>query len=56
MSNELDSHFLKQRDEALQMLKDILDNYRDNNRKGIGMGPLFKAAELLKKYPHINGK
>ncbi|KZQ38507.1 hypothetical protein A3464_18655 [Enterobacter genomosp. O] len=40
----------EQRDEALRMLKDVLENYQYNNRKGIGMGPLFRARNLLDRY------
>lgn len=36
--------------EALATLKLVLDNYRDNDRKGIGMGPLFRAGKLLRKH------
>ena len=37
-------------EEALQTLKLVLDNFRDNDRKGIGMGPLFRAGQLLRKH------
>lgn len=40
----------EQRDEALSMLKDVLENYQYNNRKGIGMGPLSRARKLLDRY------
>ncbi|HFT4706469.1 hypothetical protein GHV16_19215 [Klebsiella pneumoniae] len=40
----------EQRDEALSMLKDVLENYQHNNRKGIGMGPLYRASKLLDRY------
>lgn len=40
----------EQRDEALKMLKEVLENYQYNNRKGIGMGPLSRARKLLDKY------
>ncbi len=40
--------------EALETLKLVLDNYRDNERKGIGMGPLFRAGQLLRKHGVIN--
>ncbi|WP_163305494.1 hypothetical protein [Enterobacter ludwigii] len=40
----------EQRDEALKMLKDVLENYQYNNRKGIGMGALFRARTLLDRY------
>lgn len=40
----------EQRDEALKMLKEVLDNYQHNNRKGIGMGPLLRARKLLERY------
>ncbi|WP_368755031.1 hypothetical protein [Klebsiella oxytoca] len=40
----------EQRDEALKMLKDVLENYQYNNRKGIGMGPLSRAKKLLDRY------
>ncbi|VAE94209.1 hypothetical protein [Enterobacter hormaechei] len=40
----------EQRDEALKMLKDVLENYQYNNRKGIGMGPLSRARKLLDRY------
>lgn len=39
-----------ERDEALAMLKEVLDNYKRNERKGIGFGPLIRAGNLLRKY------
>lgn len=41
---------IRQRDEALKALKDVLDNYKYNDRKGIGMGPLSRARKLLDIY------
>lgn len=43
----------EQRDEALSMLKDVLENYQYNNRKGIGMGSLSRARKLLDRYGMI---
>ncbi|HBQ5904008.1 TPA: hypothetical protein L7644_001300 [Klebsiella pneumoniae subsp. pneumoniae] len=43
----------EQRDEALKMLKEVLENYQYNNRKGIGMGPLSRARELLDRHGMI---
>lgn len=40
----------EQRNEALKMLKEVLENYQYNNRKGIGMGPLSRARKLLDRY------
>lgn len=40
----------QERDEALLMLKKVLDNYKQNDRKGIGMGPLIQAGNLLRRY------
>lgn len=39
-----------ERDEALAMLKEVLDSYKHNERKGIGFGPLIRAGNLLRKY------
>lgn len=46
----------EERDEALKMLKEILENYKYNNRKGIGMGPLSRARKLLDKYGMLVSK
>lgn len=46
----------QERDEALKMLKEILENYKYNNRKGIGMGPLLRASKLLDKYGMLVSK
>lgn len=40
----------EQRDEALNMLKDVLENYQYNKKKGICMGPLSRAKKLLDRY------
>ncbi len=40
----------QERDEALKALKDVLENYKYNDRKGIGMGPLVRARKILDKY------
>lgn len=40
----------QERDEALKILKEVLENYQYNGRKGIGMGPLVRASKLLDKY------
>lgn len=40
----------QERDEALEALKDVLENYKYNNRKGIGMGPLVRARRILDKH------
>lgn len=32
------------------MLKEVLENYQYNKRKGIGMGPLSRAMKLLDRY------
>lgn len=45
-----------ERDEALAMLKEVLDNYKHNDRKGIGFGPLIRAGNLLRKYGLIEDK
>lgn len=42
--------------EALEALKNVLDNYRSNDRKGIGMGPLFKASQILRKHGLVGGE
>lgn len=44
---------MQQRDEALLMLKKILENYKHNERKGLGVGPVMQAKNLLDKYPHL---
>lgn len=44
----------QERDEALRMLKEVLENYQYNERKGIGMGPLVRARKLLDKYGMFN--
>lgn len=44
----------QERDEALVALKDVLENYKYNNRKGIGMGPLVRAKRILDKYNLLN--
>ncbi len=44
----------QERDEALRALKEVLENYKYNNRKGIGMGPLVRARKILDKYGLLN--
>ena len=39
-----------QRDEALQALRDLLDNYKHNDGQGLGIGPVTKAKALLAQY------
>ena len=51
-SNE---ELIKQRDEVLKALSDVIENYRYNQCNGIGMGPLVRATKLLDKYGMLNG-
>lgn len=44
-----------ERDEALQMVKRLLENYRDNDRKGLGLGPIMQARNLLAKHGIVLG-
>lgn len=37
-------------DEALQVVKRLLENYRDNDRRGLGLGPILAARAVLRKH------
>ena len=45
-----------ERDAALKALNDVLENFRANNRKGIGMGPLLRARNVLNQYENYKIK
>ncbi|GEM_PF-3475722 len=40
----------EERQKVLKVLQDVLENYRANNRKGIGIGPLIRARAILDSY------
>lgn len=44
----------RQRDEALQALRDLLDNYKQNDGQGLGIGPVTKTKALLAQYEDGN--
>ena len=56
MSNELETNLLKQRDEAVQVLREVMENFKFNEKKGLGLGVMLKAHRLLERYPHVNSK
>lgn len=41
---------IAERDEALQIVKRLLENYRDNDRQGLGIAPIFIAQAVLRKH------
>lgn len=53
MPKNMEEVLMQQRDEALLMLRKILENYKHNGRKGLGVGPVMQAKNLLDKYPHL---
>lgn len=40
----------EQRDEALQALWLVIASYRNNQRMGIGPGPLWRARKILEQH------
>jgi len=53
MYNGLEELLAKQRDEALQMLQEVMDNYKFNKAKGLGPSIVIRANRFLENYPHI---
>lgn len=53
MYNGLEELLAKQRDEALKMLQDVMDNYKFNKTKGLGPSIVIRANKFLDNYPHI---
>jgi len=49
-ANQTEYRLIAQRTEALEMVRDLLKNYRDNDRNGLGIAPIMRAQQLLKKY------
>ncbi|WP_241597308.1 hypothetical protein [Rosenbergiella epipactidis] len=53
MYNGLEELLAKQRDEALKMLQEVMDNYKFNKAKGLGPSIVIRANKFLDNYPHI---
>ena len=53
MYKGLEELLAKQRDEALQMLPEVMDNYKFNKAKGLEPSIIIRANKFLENYPHI---